>query len=276
MGLSGVTSTGSRLIANGGRLMTTPSDLSYPKLQLQLPMEQPKFKIWVRPARLSNPAFAPAFWARVEKWPGRGPNGDCWEWTGYIDPSKKSGYGMLAFEGKTQKSHRVAWILTNGEIPDGMQVLHKCDHRPCVNPNHLFLGTNYDNVQDKISKGRHPRGLEASMYSNPKRGSDNWHSRFSDEEVLAMRAMYASGSKCKDIATAFKLKDHVCNMILHGRRWAHLPGALPPNRRMAKQIRPQILEMSASGMRCHEIARATNFSDAAISRVLNGKYKVSA
>jgi HNH endonuclease len=85
------------------------------------------------------------FWDKVKK--GKG----CWEWTGYIHPS---GYGMFRFQGKTPMAHRVAWILTHGEIPRGMKVLHRCDYPGCVNPDHLFLGTQRDNVLDMYGKGR--------------------------------------------------------------------------------------------------------------------------
>ena len=235
--------------------------------QMELSLLPPSKKIWIRPAALSNPGYADAFWARVEKWPGRGPKGDCWEWTGFVDPSPKSGYGIVVCDGKVQRAHRVAWQITRGPIPIGLQVLHSCDHRPCVNPAHLFLGTNLDNVQDKVRKGRHPRGLEAAMYSNPRRGSDNWHSRFSDEQILAMRAMYAAGAKCVEVARKFEVKGHICNMILHGRRWAHLPGALPLNRRMAKNHIDKIRPLIKKGMRTCDIARAVGFSEAAILRL---------
>lgn len=236
-------------------------------LQFQLRLDQPQRQILVRPARLSNPEFSSAFWKRVNKWPGRGPHGDCWEWTGYIDRSRSGGYGVLACDGKSQRANRVCWQIVNGPIPDGMQVLHRCDHRPCVNPSHLFLGTNYENVQDKLRKGRHLRGLEAAMYSNPRRGSDNPHAKLTDEQVLAMREKYAQGQTCRDIAKQFAIREHVCNMILHGRRWAHLPGALPPQRRMARQHREEILRLRAQGLSLLEIGVKFGFSEAAICRI---------
>lgn len=92
--------------------------------------------------------FTPAgFWARV----GVKDKDECWEWTGY---KIKTGYGRLGVHGKNELAHRVAWTLTNGAIPDGLCVLHKCDNPPCCNPNHHFLGTKLDNVTDMRSKGR--------------------------------------------------------------------------------------------------------------------------
>jgi HNH endonuclease len=86
------------------------------------------------------------FWAKVEKTEG------CWLWMGYRN---KKGYGMFKMPDRVQLAHRAAWMLTNGPIPDGLDVLHKCDNPPCVRPTMLFLGTNADNQQDSVRKGRH-------------------------------------------------------------------------------------------------------------------------
>lgn len=81
----------------------------------------------------------------------------CWEWAGSIN--KQSGYGDFHFRRRTYPAHRASWIIHNGEIPTGddyhgICVLHKCDNRICVNPDHLFLGTNLDNIKDSVSKNR--------------------------------------------------------------------------------------------------------------------------
>lgn len=76
----------------------------------------------------------------------------CWEWIG---SKRHFGYGQVYFKGRPgRKAHRVAWERTYGPIPEGMGVLHKCDNPPCINPDHLFLGTPEDNVQDMFKKGR--------------------------------------------------------------------------------------------------------------------------
>lgn len=90
------------------------------------------------------------FWSKVNKTPF------CWEWTA----SLSHGYGQFMMPNrKLNRAHRVAWILVFGSIPLGLHVLHKCDNRKCVNPNHLFLGTNQDNIIDRVSKNRswHPK-----------------------------------------------------------------------------------------------------------------------
>src|SRR6185369_2192030 len=84
------------------------------------------------------------------------PEAGCWLWLGTI---KAKGYGgFTVVKGESQRAHRVSWIITHGKIPEGMCVLHKCDTRSCVNPDHLFLGTNDDNVKDRGKKDRTARG----------------------------------------------------------------------------------------------------------------------
>ena len=90
------------------------------------------------------------FWDKVEKSSG------CWMWLG----SKGShGYGQTSNRGGYILAHRMSWELAYGTIPTGMCVLHKCDNRECVNPNHLFIGTKSDNTQDMMRKGRNYTGV---------------------------------------------------------------------------------------------------------------------
>ena len=74
------------------------------------------------------------------------------------------GYGQLTRQRVSQKAHRVAWEIINGIIPDDLFVLHKCDNPSCVNPNHLFLGTNQDNHNDMVAKDRHTKGERDAMH----------------------------------------------------------------------------------------------------------------
>lgn len=77
-------------------------------------------------------------------------NGECLDWTRHT----VGGYGRIKHEGRDRRTHVIAWELTHGPVPDGLHVLHACDRPPCGRVSHLFLGTNDDNVADKVRKGR--------------------------------------------------------------------------------------------------------------------------
>ena len=90
------------------------------------------------------------FWSKVDKTEGLGPEGTCWGWTAYTD---KKGYGAFRQERKMWLAHRFSYTISI-ENPEELCVLHKCDNPPCVNPDHLFLGTYADNNRDRDNKGR--------------------------------------------------------------------------------------------------------------------------
>lgn len=115
------------------------------------------------------------FWGHVDK---SDPEG-CWIWTGAMvwSPTRRK-YGYTTTYGYTFigsradgslrmiHAHRLSWMIANGPIPEGMQVLHKCDNPPCVRPDHLFLGTKSDNSKDMVSKGRHGRRTHPEAYAD--------------------------------------------------------------------------------------------------------------
>jgi hypothetical protein len=106
----------------------------------------------------------------------------CWLWTASKYPG---GYGSFRFDGKTYQTHRFLWTFLRGEIPDGLCVLHKCDVRACIKPDHLFLGTRKDNVYDMMTKGR---GVQL-------KGEHHGMSRLTDGQADAIRKMYVRGNK---------------------------------------------------------------------------------
>lgn len=95
------------------------------------------------------------FWAKVNKTNG------CWLWTG---SRKNTGYGQWVMEKKNYLAHRYSWQIHNGDIPAGLCVCHKCDMPLCVNPDHLFLGTQAENMRDMKLKGRSQTGPRKNPY----------------------------------------------------------------------------------------------------------------
>lgn len=115
----------------------------------------PAHRAWHPFARIhADPDNIVRFNAWVGSW------GDCWLWDGSLD---EKGYGHFCFDGTRISSHRAAYQLFKGPICGGLHVLHRCDVRNCVNPDHLTLGTHLDNMKDMVAKGRHvaPRGEKA-------------------------------------------------------------------------------------------------------------------
>src|SRR5437899_2909447 len=103
------------------------------------------------------------------------PEAGCWLWMGAVlKPSKKDptsgGYGICEWHGITRTAHRVSYELFRGPIPEDKQVLHTCDVRSCVNPNHLYLGTHEDNMNDRSARGRTAKGSQHGMFGRASRG----------------------------------------------------------------------------------------------------------
>jgi len=101
----------------------------------------------------------------------------CW-W--FVGSKNKHGYGLLVYKNKSYYAHRRSWEAFNGDIQDGLCVLHKCDNPSCVNPDHLFLGTRKDNIIDKVNKGR-----QSSLF-----GEKNKASKLTEEKVKEIRSKY--------------------------------------------------------------------------------------
>jgi len=132
------------------------------------------------------------FWSKVSRGPG------CWVWTG----STIRGYGQLSTTRSAGPTlaHRFSWQIHNGPIPDAMQVLHRCDNPPCVNPDHLFLGDPKINSDDKIAKGRYRCGQ-----------------KLTDEQVASVRRLRAQGVSCIDLSLRFGVSRSLVTLIASGK-----------------------------------------------------------
>jgi hypothetical protein len=136
---------------------------------------------------------------------------DCWYWVG---ARHKLGYGLLPMLGES-KAHRVSWRLYHGAIPEGMSVLHKCDVRCCVNPHHLFLGTQTDNMRDMVSKGR---GV-----TKPKFGEASHMSKLTAAQVNQIREAYAGGgTTMKKLASTYGVAVMTIQRAIARTSWRHL------------------------------------------------------
>lgn len=149
------------------------------------------------------PHFFDEFWDRLQR------IGDCWIDQGATD---RDGYGQIEFGGTSYKAHRFAFMLANGPIPDGLQVLHNCpdgDNPRCCNPAHLWLGTQADNMRDMARKGRARRGEARSYLTN--------------EMVLEIRARYAAGGvTTEQLGKCFGLSKSSISRIVRREYWKHI------------------------------------------------------
>lgn len=148
---------------------------------------------------------------------------ECWLWTGGMD---KDGYGQTHYCGKNVRTHRVAWLLRNGVIPDAMVVMHTCDTPACINPDHLKLGTNQENTEDKMQKKRHrvASGDDHYLRKNPsQRAGDKCpSSKLNESAVRAILQKLANGMKQREIASELGVSRTAISAIATGRNWKHL------------------------------------------------------
>ena len=152
------------------------------------------------PAKIPDNEFPAHFWSRT-----KGSKG-CLLWM----KCRWEGYGEVGFRGRVWKTHRVAWVLSNGEIPKGMCVLHTCDNPPCVNPRHLFLGTKADNNKDRERKGR-------GVYS---RGEECSWAKLTWKKVRRIRKVYAAGKAGQlQLAKTYGVDPKAIWQVIHNRSW---------------------------------------------------------
>lgn len=145
------------------------------------------------------------FWEKVDV---RGED-DCWIWMASRDSCN---YGMFYPKEYPNgiKASRYSWKIHNGEIPKGIYVCHTCDNPPCVNPKHLFLGTQKDNMQDMVQKGR--------IYD--RHGERNSKAKLTEYDVRRVKQLRDNGKTYKGIAEELGVSEGCINHILNGRHWS--------------------------------------------------------
>lgn len=140
------------------------------------------------------------FWSKVNK------TDTCWLWVGAKD---NNGYGAIRVNSKNINAHRFSYQILKGRIGNGLFVCHSCDNPSCVNPEHLFLGTNYDNVQDMVKKMRNTLGEKNGM------------SFLSAEDVTKIRTIKDKYSR-RELASMFSIGESTLSQIINYKRWKHI------------------------------------------------------
>lgn len=136
-----------------------------------------------------------------------GTKNECWIW---LAGKTGLGYGQYILNGKVLYAHRVSWMLKNGDIPKGLHVLHRCDNPKCVNPNHLYVGTHQQNMNDKKMRGRNP-GLKGEL--SPK-------AKLTWEQVREMRILYSKGNiSHRELAKKFGISNRMVSAIIRKDCW---------------------------------------------------------
>ena len=133
---------------------------------------------------------------------------NCWEWT--ASTRSGSGYGQFGIDGYGEYAHRLMWVLFNGAIPSGMYLCHTCDNRKCVNPDHLFVGTQKDNMSDCKEKGRNSFGE-----NHPK-------SILTQNDIISMSIDRNSGFSWKRLSDKYHTPISTIRSAIAGKNWKHL------------------------------------------------------
>lgn len=143
------------------------------------------------------------------------PMSGCWLWTSSYT---SNGYGEISIGGRSNRevlrAHRLSWAIFRGPIPEGMLVCHKCDNPPCCNPDHLFLGTQSDNMRDMVRKGRNS-GVRA-------KGENNGASKLTEAQISEMRSLYNTCWTQAEIARRFGVGTGTVSNVVNRKVWKHV------------------------------------------------------
>lgn len=147
----------------------------------------------------------------------------CWEWAANRSPR---GYGKVTVGQQDLRSHRLAWMIFRGDIPENLFVLHRCDNPPCCNPDHLFLGTSQDNEDDKTAKNRQSKGDLHYARTNPEklsRGSSHGNSKLDEAKVRTILTRYnGKRGQLTSLAREFGVTKATMHQVVTRSTWAHV------------------------------------------------------
>ena len=200
-----------------------------------------------------------------------GEDNDCWNWTGNVD---RGGYGVISIKltkATSRKAHRIMYSICNGEIPEGLVIMHICDNPSCCNPKHLRLGTQADNVQDCVDKHRR----------SPQDGDNNNRSVLNSIQVLEIKKLYESGLySAQSLSDKFKVSLTAITYILKGKSWKETTGGvvIPENRKNRlknKLTEIQVLEIKkmieTTDLNYKEIGNLYNITGSEVSLIALNK-----
>lgn len=197
----------------------------------------------------------------MSKW--RLSESGCWEWQEYL----YHGYGAFSLKNKPHRAHRISYQLFRGPTPKSLMVCHRCNNKRCVNPDHLYLGTSRNNVDDAIRDG-----LVA-------KGSDVATSKLTENQVNEMRRLWRTGTvRQKNLAEIFKVDQTLVSLIIKNKIWKHCEPAIEPEHRMpygkSKMTFTKATKMRQlylSGMSQADIAKIYELTQGGVSRILTNE-----
>lgn len=204
------------------------------------------------------------FWSKVNKSgpvPAHRPElGACWLWTGGVVRHCKVEYGRTSWKARLVLAHRLAWRLTNGPVPDGLEVCHRCDVGRCVRPEHLFLGTHAENMADARAKGR--------SVAPDQRGAKHSQAKWTDADVIEARRLYAAGASLASLMARCGKSQSNTYKVVAGLLWSHLPGAVPRPASPFSVHGEAVAKLVAEGMTGPAIRGALGLSHGTTYRIL--------
>ena len=194
------------------------------------------------------------FWDRVDI---RGKD-ECWEWRG---GRQAFGHGRLRVCGRRWLAHRFSYTISFGPIPHGLFVLHKCDNPPCVNPNHLYVGTQNDNVQDRVDRDR-------SAF-----GEDSGKTCLTNEQVFDIQRLYNTGNYTqRDLAARYGVSISCVGNIIDGKRWVKKQIERTYVRGIGDiETAEKIRRLSLTGLSQYAIAKQFGIHQSSVSNIVNNK-----